>query len=158
VPSRPIELTTPQQDGLKAYLDGGGLLLFDAAGGSVAANVSMEALIARLYPDATIARLPDDHDIYAAKFDGGRSAIKSVTYRRFTTTREPNSSRPRLRAVMQKGKLIAILSADDLSAGIVGYPTDGIAGYSPVSATEIVRNIILWRADQLASGATPRPQ
>jgi hypothetical protein len=145
----PIEWNTTQENALKAYLDEGGLLLFDAAGGSVAASVSMDALIARLYPDALVERLADNHDIYTAKFDCGRSAITGVAYRRFTSTREPNSTRPRLRGVTVKGRLIAILSADDLSAGIVGYPMDGIAGYSPASATELLRNIILWRVDQL---------
>ena len=46
--------------------------------------------------------------------------------------------------------LARILSPDDLSAGIVGYPKDGIAGYSPQSATDLMRNIILWRQAQLS--------
>jgi hypothetical protein len=142
----PIEFTTVQEESLKKYLDDEGFLLCDAAGGSVAAGVSAEALMGKLFPQATIARLPDDHEIYSAKFGG--SLIKSVAYRKFTSTREPSSTRPRLKGVTVNGKLVAILSADDLSAGIVGYPTDGIVGYSPQSATDLVRNIILWRAAQ----------
>jgi len=149
----PIELSSQQEEGLKKYLDGGGFLIFDAAGGSVTANVSAEALMNRLYPDARITRLPDDHPIFPGK--SGGSAIRSVTYRRFTASREPNSSSPRLRGVTVNNRLIAILSADDLSAGLVGYQTDGIVGYSSASATELMRNILLWRLTQIAPQRLP---
>ena len=141
-------MTTQQEESLKKYLDDGGFLVIDAAGGSVAANLSMEALMGRLCPGATIGRILDDHEIYSAKFGG--DDIRSVTYRKFTSTREPNSNRSRLRGVSVNGRIVAILSADDLTAGMVGYPTDGIVGYSPASATELMRNIILWRMAKLS--------
>ena len=36
-----------------------------------------------------------------------------------------------------------IYSREDLSAGLVGQPTDGIFGYAPSSATAIMRNIVI---------------
>jgi hypothetical protein len=43
-------------------------------------------------------------------------------------------------------KLIAIVSDEDLSGGLVGYSIAGLNGYSPASAMELMRNLILWRA------------
>src|SRR5207244_7443804 len=102
----------------------------------------------RLVQGASSALHPENHEIYSSKFGG--SAIDAVTYRKFTSTREPNSNRPRLTGVTIDHRLIAILSADDLSAGLVGYPTDGIVGYASPSATELMRNIVLWRMAQLS--------
>src|SRR5204863_8412970 len=66
----PVELTSQQEEALKKYLDAGGFLVFDAAGGSVDANLSMDTLMKRLYPAASIAWLPDNHEIYSTKFGG----------------------------------------------------------------------------------------
>jgi hypothetical protein len=50
-----------------------------------------------------------------------------------------------------KGRIVAIDSSEDLSGGLVGYNIDGIVGYSPTSALEIVRNIVLWRNSQTST-------
>lgn len=39
-------------------------------------------------------------------------------------------------------------SREDLSAGMVGEPVDGVLGYNPETATEIMRNIVLSAAPQ----------
>jgi hypothetical protein len=143
----PLEFTAQQSEALKKYLDGGGFLIFDAAGGSVAANISVETMFSRLYPGAEVSRLTDAHEIFTAAFGG--KPISEVAYRRFALTREPASNRPRLKGVVVNKRLIAILSSDDLSAGLVGYPTDGIVGYTPQTATDLMRNILLWRLGKL---------
>jgi len=51
---------------------------------------------------------------------------------------------PRLKAYTVKGRVIAIESAEDLSAAMVGYPTGGITGYTPATAVQIIRNIVIW--------------
>jgi len=38
-------------------------------------------------------------------------------------------------------------SPDDLSAGLVGEPVDGVFGYSPEVAIDIMRNIILYSSE-----------
>ena len=55
-------------------------------------------------------------------------------------------------AVTVNGRIVAIASAEDLTAGLVGYNIDGVAGYAPGSAYELMRNILLSRAAAL----TPR--
>lgn len=135
--------TPAQQASLKKYLDSGGLLLFDAAGGSSEAALSFEALMAQMYPDAKAQVIPPDHPIFAGKFDGGES-IETVSYRRAPGSRLPPSKMPRLRGYTIGGKMRVIQSSEDISASLVGYTTAGVTGYSPSSAVEVMRNVILW--------------
>lgn len=138
-------LTPEQQAGLKRYLDSGGLLLFDAAGGVPERAADVETLLAQLYPGAQPLTLPPDHAIFAGQSAGARP-IQSVAYRRGNA--RPDSHLPRLRGVTVDGRLLAILSEEDLSAALVGYQTAGITGYTPRSAAEVVRNLLAWRLQQ----------
>ena len=56
------------------------------------------------------------------------------------------AGRPALRGINVKGRLAVFYSREDLGAGIVGQPVDGITGYTPESATAIMRNILLYAA------------
>jgi hypothetical protein len=49
----------------------------------------------------------------------------------------------RLKGLAFRGKWAVIYSAEDLSTGLVGQPVDGVHGYAPATATEIVRRIVL---------------
>jgi len=148
--TRSLQFDESDKARLRQYIDGGGVLLFDAAGGSPEAAASFEPLLRELYPyHVTIEPLPLDHPIYHMKSLGGED-IDRVRYRR----RESNLDIvpiPRLRAASRDGRIIAIISAEDLSGGLVGYSTAGLEGYAPGSAISLVRNILLWRLDP-ASG------
>jgi hypothetical protein len=136
-------LTIAQQAALKRYLDQGGLLFFDAAGGSAEAADSIQAILAGMYPAASNEPLPIDHPIYLGTYNGGRK-IESVSYRR--NDQLPPTKIPRLRGITLNGKLLAIVSNEDISAGLVGYFASNFPGYSPESAAELTRAILLWRA------------
>jgi hypothetical protein len=137
-----LQLPAPSKAALSNYLGNGGLLLMDAAGGSTEAAGSFEPLIKELFPSAKIAPLPADHPIYRAKQFGGQD-IEHVTYRHPTELQLTHA--PRLRGAWVDGKLIAVISTEDLTGGLVGYSTAGLTGYSPQDATELVRNLVLWR-------------
>lgn len=141
-------LTAQQMDALKHYLDSGGLLLFDAARGSEAAQLAFENVMQQMYPNAKLDNLPADHPIYTGKGFGGADA-RQVTYRSFAYQRIGRTNAPRLRALELNHHIAVIDSSEDLSAGLVGYNIDGIDGYSPNSAATLVRNILLWRESRL---------
>jgi hypothetical protein len=141
-----VKLDPAQLDALRKYTQAGGLVLMDAAGGSPEAAASFEVLLKQLYPDVGIQSLPLDHPIYVSEVTGG-NPIKEVKYRRSPNLQPVRI--PRLRGATSGGKLVAILSSEDLSGGLVGYTTAGLVGYVPASATDIVRNIILWRLSQI---------
>ena len=83
----------------------------------------------------------------------GTAPAPVVVWRRFALPRAGRSSRPQLTAATVNGRIVAIASAEDLTAGLVGYNIDGIVGYSPASAFELMRNVMLWRATATAPPA-----
>jgi hypothetical protein len=137
-----IRLSINEQSALRQYLDHGGLLFFDAAGGSAEAATSIQAILAGMYPTARNEPLPIDHPIYTGTYPGG-AAIDSVSYR--ASSRLPETKIPRLRGITVDGKLLAIVSNEDISGGLVGYPSSEFAGYTPQSAADLTRAILLWR-------------
>lgn len=139
---------------LREYLNSGGTLLFDAAGGSGEATAAFEKLMTELYPAAKPERIPIDHAIYTGVGTGGKT-ITTTSYRDFSARRLGRLNVPRLRGVMVKGRLVAVLSGEDLSAGMVGFSIDGIVGYTPASAGELMRNILLWSADKPVAATRP---
>ena len=86
--------------------------------------------------------MPIDHPIYTGAYPGG-SRIEIVSYRR--SSRLPPTQIPRLRGITADGKLLAIISNEDISSALVGYPSSDFPGYSPESAAELTRAVLLWR-------------
>lgn len=138
-----LQLAPSLKDALRGYLNSGGLLLLDAAGGTAEASGSFDPLLRELFPTVKIEPLPLDHAIYRGSKSGGED-IEQVKYRRSRDLQPVHI--PRLRGATVDGRLIAIVSYEDLSGALVGYSTAGLNGYSPDSAADLVRNIILWRA------------
>ncbi len=138
-------LSDAERDELKRYLDAGGTLLFDAAGGDFAAAASFEREMRRLYPDSRFEPLRRDHPAYTGP-DG--QPMRLVAYRTAALDRAGSRlAEPMLKGLSVHGRLVAILSTEDLSGGLVGYPHDDVIGYAPDVAQRMVSNILLWAAD-----------
>ena len=103
----------------------------------------VETFLRGIYPGITIAPLPLDHPMYRAQALGGIDIANNINYRRGAQLQGIHI--PRLRGATVNGKLIAILSNEDLSGALVGYNIAGISGYAPGSATDLMRNLVLWR-------------
>ena len=70
--------------------------------------------------------------------------MDSFGYRRFARAKIVGKlNAPRLCAIERGGRVIVYFSREDLSAGLVGQPVDGIVGYDPDTATAIMQNIVL---------------
>jgi hypothetical protein len=138
-------LEQAERDALKRYLDAGGQLVIDAAGGTVPFAVSAERLMSQLYPTGRLAPLPLDHPIYRAG-KPGMQKLDLVGYRRKAVEAMRYINQPRLKGFTVDGRVVAILSSEDLSAGLVGYPRDGIIGYTPASSSRLMTNILLHAA------------
>jgi hypothetical protein len=154
---------------IKQFIEKGGTLIVDAAGGSAAfadsaekelnalsralgaapaANASTEPTAAG--PDLAGTVLPADHALYNL----ANAKIESFGYRNFTRHRIGGRLNvPRVRGI-EVGKRVAVFySREDLSAGLVGERVDGILGYDPETATAIMRNLLLY-ADPPPAPAT----
>ena len=130
---------------IKTFVNQGGTLIVDAAGGSSEFATSAEHELAAIFgPDAAKQLdqpLPPDNPIYKQP----AAPVSTVGYRTYARqTVLHNAKAPRLRGIIVGKRLAVIYSREDLSAGLVGQPVDGIYGYDPQSATDFMRAIILF--------------
>ncbi len=126
-------LSDAARDELRKYVEGGGVLVVNTAGGVADFRAAAEAAICKTFSvsSAEINPLPADHAIYKAAWK-----IEQVAYRTAANKVLGGSIHtPRLRGLTVNGRTAIIYSEEDLSAGLVGNPVDGIIGYSPAAAT-----------------------
>lgn len=138
-----IKLDDKAKAELKDYVEKGGTLIIDAAGGDSAFATAMEAELAGVFggdaAKAVSAPLPNDSPLYAAMGIGN----DTIEYRSYVRVRLGQSPKgPRLRAIDINGKPKVIYSPEDLSVGLMGQPVDGIHGYSPRTATALMSGLI----------------
>lgn len=137
--TEPLDLNADQKSAIKTFIEGGGTLVIDAAGGSSAFASSAEALLNELFPDAKLELLPWDHPLFRA----GGKAVESIDYRATARQMLGTLDGPRLRGLTIGDRLAVVHSREDLSAGLVGQRVAGIVGYTPESATALMARILL---------------
>ncbi len=138
-----LALTASQQAGLKRYLEDGGALIVDAAGGSRTFGESVEALLREMFGRRAIRRLAGGAEVY----DLPGMKIERVSYRRKARIERGLTDAPNLRAVMINGRPGVLFSTEDLTGGLVGCPSYGCAGYQPESCYALLRNAIVFGAN-----------
>jgi hypothetical protein len=137
--------TTEQKDALKKYIAGGGVLFIDAAGGSEDFYKSVEGLVTEICGKGKLKSLSQDSPLYKPP-GAAELAIDTVSYteKGRNLHRDKLKPEPALRAVLDKdGRIMVIVSRDDVTGGLIGAMTKGIAGYAPDSAYRIARNLVL---------------
>ena len=132
-----LELTAAQKAGIKAWLDAGGTLLVDAAGGNEAFAESAEAALLEICEQKTVKLLASSADVYSVK----GYEIRQAGYR------HESSGPPRLRTVMYKNRMAVYFSRGDITEGLLGIQCHSVKGYTPRTASAIARNVLI-----LASG------
>jgi hypothetical protein len=141
-----FKLNAAQQREIKDFVARGGTLVVDAAGGKSEFADSAEAELALMFGGVANnigVILEPDHEVYTLS----GSKIHRFDYRNFVKGKISGKLNvPRVRGIEQAGRVEVFYSREDLSAGLVGQPMDGILGYDPNTATQIMRNIILYCA------------
>ncbi len=122
---------------LKDYVTGGGTLVVDAAGGSVDFGASVESELAKTFGSASTVIPPGD-----AMYASGGVKLAPVKYRSFASDRLGNLNQPRVKGFKVGDRWGVVFSGEDLSAGLVGQPVDGVIGYEPDTATDIMQHVI----------------
>jgi hypothetical protein len=136
---------------VKAFVENGGLLIVDACGGSQAFHDSVrDNLLGKAFPGTKTERPAADHPLLLP--DGQKESL--VPKLRPYAAEALRDGAPDL-AVLKAGKGSVVLSPLDLTTGLAGAGTWGIAGYDPATAAAIVRNALLWAHAQ--PGTAPAP-
>ncbi|NNM84932.1 MAG: DUF4159 domain-containing protein [Phycisphaerales bacterium] len=141
--TRNFQLPPAQVQALRKYLSAGGMLFADAAGGKPQFGDGIHTLVRQLYPKAALQNIPLTDPLITGKFAGGVS-IATVQYRKFYLTAYGLKKTPQLLGVKQGNRWVIVFSPWDVTSGLLGTNTWGIAGYAPKSAQAIARNVMLY--------------
>jgi hypothetical protein len=149
-------LTPAARAELQNFIKQGGTLIVDAAGGSQAfadaAQRELQATFGSYAAGGLDTPLPATDPLYNLP----THKITNFTYRPWARLHGIGGLKsPRIRVMQIAGRPAIFFSREDLSSGIVGEPVDGIMGYSPETATEIMRNIILFSTQARTHPAPP---
>jgi hypothetical protein len=133
-----LAFTPGQLQSLKNYVEHGGTLIVDAAGGSSEFVQSVEPLLNKLFPDGLKGPLPPGDPIFSIGFPKTQ-----IHYRHFARSILGSLQTPQVKTIQVGGRTAVYYSRYDLSAGLVGEPVDGIVGYTPDAACEIMSGMVL---------------
>ncbi|MDB5291423.1 MAG: Prenyltransferase/squalene oxidase, partial [Phycisphaerales bacterium] len=139
-------LTPAARTEIVQFVIHGGTLVIDAAGGSPDFADAAEAELKTIFGKDAETALANPLDIASPVYNLADGQIESVTYRDFYKRVVGKLKTPRLIGIPRGSRIAVFYSREDLSAGLVGEPMDGISGYSPNSANAIMRNIISYGA------------
>ncbi len=137
-------LSDDQAKALREWVEAGGTLWLDAAGGSTEAVNAANALLAQAFAGHTVLPLAQDDAIITGK-GLGLSAydLRRVSYSRFAQRTMGQANAPRLQAITIDGRVAVIYSPEDITAALAGLEHWQVFGYSPESARKLVANGIL---------------
>jgi len=140
----PLTLNPAAAAGLKAYIEKGGTLFVDAAGGDGKFAEDAEAMLRELFGRREVRSLA----LTAGLFNLPGHQIKDVSYRRKARLLRGLKSEPHLRGVLLDGRLAVVFSEEDVTGGLVGIPCYTAAGYVPDSCYDILRNVVLLAGEE----------
>jgi hypothetical protein len=143
--------TEDQASALRRYIDGGGVLLIDCAGGSTAFADSALQLLANAFPDAALKPLSGAHPLFHQS-SAGMEELGTPEVRRYAIPLLGKGAGIPETLVHGKGRVI--FTSLDLTSALLGTNTWAILGYSPAYGQSLLKNLILWTA---AEAAAPPP-
>ena len=152
-----FKLPAPARQEIKDFVDGGGTLIVDAAGGDGDFAASVEGELANIFGTDAATQLKTPLLPASAVFNLPGGIIKDFTYRPYARGFIGSIRGPLLCAYTVHNRPAVYYSKQDLSAGLVGSPTDGIIGYDPEVATAIMTNLVISGGLGEKADVTPPP-
>ncbi len=142
-----FSLTATQIRELRTYLDRGGMLFADSAGGKRKFTDAFTQLTMTLYPASHLRSLPGKCSIYTGSMPGGTNASR-VAYRRYFTDKKGVKHTPEMLGIKRGGRWVIVFSPDDVTSGLLGTNTWGISGYRSKSAIALAGNVVEYASKQ----------
>ncbi len=139
VSHHPLQLSDKEKSRLKLYLERGGFLFAESCCGNPVFDRSFRALMAELFPDHPLKRLPPTHPIFSTGFP-----LRSVTYRKAVRKEHPHLTEPWLEGVEIKGRLAVAYSKFGLGCGWENHPCLGCRGLVRDDALKLGADVVLY--------------
>jgi hypothetical protein len=140
-----IPLAADQKQALKAYLEKGGFLWAEAAGGSPAFIGNFRKLVLEL--GLKFKRIPQTEAILNGRFDGdakGYSLISGVEFQRSLRVSRLGQKHADLMGLYLDDKLVGVFSMFDILFSTTGYNAYACRGYKAQDAKAVATNILLY--------------
>jgi Domain of unknown function (DUF4159) len=129
---------------LRQFVNSGGTLIVDAAGGSPDFAQSALGELKKIFPgqaDQLSQPFPIHSPVYS-EIDGLPS-LRQINNRLYAGKILGYDRHPRLCGMQINGRIAVYFSAEDISVGLVGQSVDGIVGYDPDTATALMERMLL---------------
>lgn len=150
-----VSFSDDEKAALKKFIQAGGTLIIDSAGGNDKFADSVSKQLQEMYGQECLVELPADSPVYALEGEG--LAITSFKYRKVAEAAlGVKKKAPHVLAVSVGGRPAVFFSREDLTTGLVGCPV-GLVGYEPHTATAIMRNLVLFAAKNAPPPAGSQP-
>src|SRR5262249_13479146 len=132
---------------LRAALESGGLLFADACCGKRAFDESFRALVARLFPDKKLERIPATDDLYSKDLNG--TAVTTVRCRTKPPTGngpagELHDTPPLLEGIKLENRWVVIYSPYDIGCALERHQSSDCLGHDPASALKLGSAVVLY--------------
>jgi hypothetical protein len=139
-----LALSAAAEQEIQHFVQGGGTLIVDAAGGSAAFALSAQQELKILFPDQA-GQLDQPLPLESPIYSSGKPILhgRDIQFRPFALAALGNLKQPRLEGIEIGGRTCVYFSPQDLSVGLVGQQVDGIIGYTPELATTLMEKMIL---------------
>ena len=147
-----ISLSPADRVALKQFVDGGGTLIVDAAGGDPAFAEAAEEELTGTFQGAKLELLSPENPVY---HEPGATP-EHIGWRSFAIDKIADKRHGKLRGIMVGNRVGVFFSREDLTGGIVGEPVDGVYGYDPATATDLMASMLLY-ADNGGIAPTTKP-
>lgn len=136
-------LTREELTAIQRYVQDGGVILFETAGGrgrfAHAAEKQLAAAFGRL------ARPLVQDSIITGEFSPHAINCSTLDYRPYSLQVLGGiDTTPRLRGIVIDGSPRLLFSREDISNALLDQPVWGVHGYSPRSAQRLLRNVLLY--------------
>jgi hypothetical protein len=131
---------------IKKYVESGGVLFVDSAGGTGAFEESVRTkLFASAFPTGFLRVLPSEHPL----LNTGSPGMEDLTHPRLRPfTLEKLGGPPNeFPSYFTSGRGHVIFTPLDITCGLLGTNTWGILGYEPGYSQSFVKNLLLWTVD-----------
>ena len=152
-----FDLGAGEREQLRTYLERGGVLFADACCGDQKFDDSFREMVAQLFPESRLERIPADHEMFTASVGHDIRRVR----RRMPEADNPNVAlelsvrevEPFLEGIQIDGRWAIIYSKYDISCALERQASVACAGYLPEDAVRIGINVILYAMLQDATYA-----